>query len=131
MPSSNSIARLEQTEATVETLTQRIEELEQLVASLAMPKPEETPKKASAKTNKDGKERKKRGSSGYNLFTKDISETVREELIEASEHGKLGRGELLSEISRRWKALSDEERTIYNDRAAEAKKTDDIEEESE
>ena len=120
-------------------LKARVAELEQLVSKMAVAigtdnpvKMEEDatlaplltkggkPKKPKG-LNKDGSERKKRGATGYNLFTKEVSADARANLLHDSDgtDGKLGRGAVQSEVAKRWKALTDEERAFFNDRAKE------------
>ena len=113
-------------------LTSRIEELEKIVGQMSLtgdyflpvieineePVLGKVKKLSKSRSiNKDGSERKKRGASGFNLFMKDASESARENLLEAAEDGRMKRGELVAEVSRMWKDLSDDERNIYNERA--------------
>ena len=113
-------------------LISRIEELEKIVSQMSLTGDYFVPvieineepvlgkvKKLSKSrsTNKDGSDRKKRGASGFNLFMRDASEDAREVLLEAAEDGKMKRGELVAEVSRMWKELTDDERNTYNERA--------------
>lgn len=122
-------------ELQLKILLARVDELEKLVSNMSVAigtdipvKMEEDAPLAKADkqkkpkgVNKDGSERKKRGATGYNLFTKEVSADARANLLQASDgvDGKLGRGAVQSEVAKRWKALSNEERAVFNDRAKE------------
>ena len=63
------------------------------------------------KEKKEDKPKKKRGMTGYLLFSKENRATVKEEL------GDVKPTEVVTEVAKRWKALSDEEREEWNTRA--------------
>ena len=105
---------------TLEIVANRIAELEkQMTAVLAkLEEKEEKPKKVkkekSPKKEKvDGEPKKKRGLTGYLLFSKEKRSEVKEELGEAKPT------EVVTEVAKRWKALTEEERVSWNERAKE------------
>lgn len=63
---------------------------------------------------------KKRGKSGYNLYYDDAKVRVESNLKSLNGGTKLARGELVSEISKRWKQLPESTREMWNLRAADA-----------
>jgi hypothetical protein len=87
-------------------------------------KPKE-PKEPKAKKDKKPKKEKdpnkpKRAATGYLLFSADIRAEIREELTEAlDEDEKLKPQAVVQAIAVRWKALDEEEKTEWNDRAKE------------
>ena len=113
---------------TLEILVNRIAELEKQMAvvlakleekSEAKPKKEKkekSPKKE--KPEKEDKPKKKRGMTGYLLFSKENRATVKEEL------GDVKPTEVVTEVAKRWKALSDEEREEWNTRAKEGQEVE-------
>ena len=84
----------------------------------------EVPKKAGTKakepktTKKDGTLRKKPALSGYLLFSNENRSQAKEDLLKEKE--KMGRGELMKKLGEMWKALNEEERQDYNNKAKEA-----------
>ena len=105
---------------TLEIVANRIAELEkQMTAVMAkLDEKEEKPKKVkkekSPKKEKvDGEPKKKRGLTGYLLFSKEKRSEVKAELGEAKPT------EVVTEVAKRWKALTDEERVAWNERAKE------------
>jgi hypothetical protein len=84
----------------------------------------EKPKKGK-KEKKEDKPKKKR-VSGYILFQKamrdDVVHTLKEALEEAD--AKVKQSDVMSELGKMWKALDDEEREEWNDKAAEQKASD-------
>ena len=103
---------------TLEIVAGRIAELEkQMTAVLAKleDKPEAKPKKErkekSPKKEKEEKPKKKRGLTGYLLFSKENRVAVKEEL------GEVKPTEVVTEVAKRWKALTEEERGEWNERA--------------
>ena len=83
------------------------------------------PEKPSKKKEKDDKPKKKR-VSGYILFQKAMRDEAKQSLEEAAEEDepKIKQSAVLSELGRMWKALSDEEREEWNEKAAEQKASD-------
>ena len=104
---------------TLEIVANRIAELEkQMTAVLAKleekAEKEEKPKKEKA----DGEPKKKRGLTGYLLFAKEKRPEVKEELGEAKPT------EVVTEVAKRWKALTEEERATWNERAKEGEEVE-------
>ena len=60
---------------------------------------------------------KKRGRSGYNLYCADAKARIETELKSKKGVTKLARGELVSEMSKRWKQLPESTREMWNQRA--------------
>ena len=82
------------------------------------PKLDKADKAEKSKAKKEDKPKVKRGPTGYLLYAADVRPSVKEELAEALEEGeKLKPQATVTEIARRWKALSDEERGEWNERA--------------
>jgi hypothetical protein len=89
----------------------------------------EKPKKGKKeKKEKDDKPKKKR-VSGYILFQKAMREDVVQTLKDALEEAdaKVKQSDVMSELGKMWKALDDEEREEWNDKAAEQKASSDEE----
>ena len=113
---------------TLEIVANRIAELEkQMTAVLAKleekVEKEEKPKKAKKekspkKEKADGEPKKKRGLTGYLLFAKEKRPEVKEELGEAKPT------EVVTEVAKRWKALTEEERATWNERAKEGEEVE-------
>lgn len=61
---------------------------------------------------------KKRGRSGYNHWCQDVKCRVADELKQSKGCSKLARGELVSELSKRWKLLPEGTREMWNARAS-------------
>ena len=69
----------------------------------------------ATRTKKAKKTKKKTGRvSGYNVFTKDMYQEVKQSL---EEQGKKEKGGVLKEIGKRWKALDDDAKQAYKDKA--------------
>ncbi len=110
---------------TLEIVANRIAELEkQMTAVLAKleekaekeEKPKKVKKEKSPKKEKaDGEPKKKRGLTGYLLFSKEKRSEVKAEL------GEVKPTEVVTEVAKRWKALTEEERATWNERAKEDK----------
>tara|TARA_B100001094_G_scaffold101266_1_gene97415 strand:- start:28 stop:405 length:378 start_codon:yes stop_codon:yes gene_type:complete len=69
--------------------------------------------KKEKKAEKEEKPKKKRGMTGYLLFSKENRADVKEEM------GDVKPTEVVTEVAKRWKALTDEERGSWNERAKE------------
>ena len=86
-------------------------------------KKEKKPKEKKEKKEKKPKEKKKstskRGISGYNLHNKIERPSVKDELEKlAKESGeKFKSTAIMSALAARWKALSDDDKTVWNDKA--------------
>ena len=61
---------------------------------------------------------KMRGRTGYNHWCEDVKCRVADELKQSKGCSKLGRGELVSELSKRWKLLPEGTRDMWNARAS-------------
>ena len=85
------------------------------------PSPKSSPEAKKAKTvTKDGSPKAKRAKTGYLLFADKIRPTVKAELEAQLEEGaKLKPQATVTEIAKRWKALTDEERADWNAQAKE------------
>jgi hypothetical protein len=81
----------------------------------------ETKAKAKAKPKvepKEDAEPKKKGTTGYLMFAKNERPTIKAEMTEALDEGvKLKPQDVVTEIANRWKALTDDERKVWNDQA--------------
>ena len=78
-------------------------------ARKALGKTEKQMDKLLKKLEKAGKSPKKRGPSAYNVFCKSERAVVKQENPEMSAK------DIMSELGKRWKALSDEEKAVYNE----------------
>ena len=113
---------------TLEIVANRIAELEKQMSAVMAKLEEATtekPKKANKekspkkeKPEKEEKPKKKRGMTGYLLFSKEKRPEVKEEL------GDVKPTEVVTEVAKRWKALTDEERATWNDRAKEGEEVE-------
>ena len=85
------------------------------------PSPKSSPVAKKAKTvAKDGSPKAKRTKTGYLLFADKIRSTVKAELeAELEEGAKLKPQATVTEIAKRWKALTDDERADWNAQAKE------------
>ena len=112
---------------TLEIVANRIAELEKQMAAVLVKidldekpkkkeKKEKSPKKE--KVEKEKKPKKKRGMTGYLLFSKENRAAVKEEL------GEVKPTEVVTEVAKRWKALTDEEREEWNTRAKEGQEVE-------
>ena len=113
---------------TLEIVVNRIAELEKQMSAVmakleekteAKPKKEKkekSPKKEKAE--KEDKPKKKRGMTGYLLFSKENRAAVKEEL------GDVKPTEVVTEVAKRWKALRDDEREEWNTRAKEGQEVE-------
>lgn len=79
-------------------------------------------KKADKKEKKEKKAvdpNKPKKTSGYLLYSADVREQVKAKLIEDGGEGKPK--EVVQAIAAKWKALTDEEKAVWNDKAKAAK----------
>jgi hypothetical protein len=79
-------------------------------------------KKADKKEKKEKKAvdpNKPKKTSGYLLYSADVREQVKAKLIEDGGEGKPK--EVVQAIAAKWKALTDEEKALWNDKAKAAK----------
>lgn len=108
-------------------IAQRVEVLEKQIALLlkadAPVEPVPEPKEKQGKKSKAGKKEvssddekpKKKRTSGYLLYSSETREAVKTKL--SANDAKFKNQDIMTELGAMWKALSDEERTEWNDRA--------------
>lgn len=106
-------------------LESRIAQLEQLVATLqtkadglvpSQPETSTKPKKEKTTVNKDGTPKKPKAKTGYLVFSSEKREEIKAMLEE--EQGEAPKPkEVISKLGAVWKALSDEDKATYNDKA--------------
>ena len=110
---ANRIAELEkQMTAVLAKLDEKTDETATEKKKEKKEKKEKSPKKE--KVEKEDKPKKKRGMTGYLLFSKENRAAVKEEL------GDVKPTEVVTEVAKRWKALTDEEREEWNNTAKDA-----------
>jgi hypothetical protein len=108
-------------------INQRVELLEKQVALLmkadvpveAVPDAKEKPAKKAKVAKKEviaeEEKPKKKRTSGYLLYSADTREVVKTKLT--TDGAKLKNQDIMTELGAMWKALSEEERTKWNDKA--------------
>ena len=108
-------------------IVQRVELLEKQVALLmkadvpveAVPDAKEKPAKKAKVVKKEviaeEEKPKKKRTSGYLLYSADTREAVKTKLT--TDGAKLKNQDIMTELGAMWKALSEEERTKWNDKA--------------
>lgn len=97
-----------------EQVKQLISQLETKTKTTKEPKGEK--KEKEPKKNKDGSPKKKRGTTGYLLFAKETRPLAKND-ITTDENPSPKPTEVVTEIAKRWKALEDEEREEWNEKA--------------
>jgi|UniRef100_A0A6C0CDQ1 hypothetical protein len=109
------------------TINQRVELLEKQVALLlkagvpveAVPDAKEKPAKKAKVAKKEviaeEEKPKKKRTSGYLLYSADTREAVKTKLT--TDGAKLKNQDIMTELGAMWKALSEEDRTKWNDKA--------------
>ena len=102
------------------SLDNRVAELEKQLA-MVLSKLDETSTETPTKVKKDKApkeevEKKKRGMTGYLLYAKENRVVVKEEMV-ASGNSTPKPTEVITEVAKRWKALPNEERDTWNERA--------------
>ena len=107
------------------SIESRVAELEEQVKQLmtqletktkATKEPKGEKKEKEPKKNKDGSPKKKRGTTGYLLFAKETRPLAKDD-ITTDENPSPKPTEVVTEIAKRWKALDDEEREEWNEKA--------------
>lgn len=93
----------------IETLTKRLDALEQQIALLS-----NTETKTSLKTPKADKPKKK--PSGYNLFCKEMRNTAKTALQNDST-GEFKPTDIMKRLGSMWKDLTDDQRLEWNSKA--------------
>jgi hypothetical protein len=108
-------------------ITQRVELLEKQVALLlkadvpvevvsdAKEKPAKKAKVVKKEVIAEEEKPKKKRTSGYLLYSADTREAVKTKLT--TDDAKLKNQDIMTELGAMWKALSEEERTKWNDKA--------------
>ena len=112
--------------STVEQLIVRIEVLEKQMESvmlkLDVEKEEKKPKKEKAekkeKKEKKDEPKKKRGVSGYLVFAKEMRATAKDSLVENGNETPKPT-EVLTEVAKMWRELSEDEKSVWNEKAKE------------
>ena len=97
-----------------EQVKQLISQMESKTKATKEPKGEK--KEKDPKKNKDGSPKKKRGTTGYLLFAKETRPLAKND-ITTDENPSPKPTEVVTEIAKRWKALEDEEREEWNEKA--------------
>lgn len=111
--------------STVELLTQRVELLEKQLALLNNSNTQEDTSKKPKKVKKtkdessDDEKPKKKRISGYILFSNATRDEVRDSLTKDDEKPK--NTDIMKELARMWKELSDEDKETWNAKAKELK----------
>ena len=103
------------------SLNTRVTQLEEKLAMLMAPDSDDVPKpnpKAKAKP-KDEEQPKKKRTSGYILFSNATRDEVRDQLTKDDEKPK--NTDIMKELARLWKELSDEDKEPWNNKAKEIK----------
>ena len=101
-------------------LESRIVQLEQLVATLQTKadalEPPEKLKKEKSTVNKDGTPKKPKAKTGYLVFSSEKRDDIKKMLQE--ENGEPPKPkDVISKLGSTWKALSDDEKKVFNDKA--------------
>ena len=86
------------------------------------PKDQDKPKKTKKVKTDSDEPKKKRGHTGYLLFSSATRPEAKAALSEAEE--STNPKDVTRELGRRWKALSEEERQEWNDKAKQQKDSD-------
>ena len=111
---------------TLELVAQRVEVLEKQMAMLLADKttddkPKKKPKKEKKADSDDDKPKKKR-TSGYILYSNANRDEVKEALTVDGEKPK--NPDIMRELAKNWKALSEEEQELWKTKAKEFKDTE-------
>ena len=109
----------------LEIVAKRIAELEKQMSAVmakleeaTTEKPKKAKKEKSPKKEKEEKPKNKRRMTGYLLFAKEKRPEVKEEMGDAKPT------EVVTEVAKRWKALTDGERATWNERAKEGEEVE-------
>jgi len=105
------------------TIVQRLELLEKQVALLLnadvpvapVPDVKKKPKAVKKDVSSDEEKPKKKRTSGYLLYSADKRDAVKAKLT--ADGAKLKNQDIMTELGAMWKALSDEEKASWNDKA--------------
>jgi len=116
---------IEQLTMMIQTLTNRVNELEKQKDDVVQPLQE----KKDKKDKKDKKEKKEvdptkpKKTSGYLIYSSSVRAEVKEQLIADGGEGKPK--EVIQAIAAKWKALPDEEKAVWNEKAKAPQTSDD------
>ena len=115
---------------TLELIAERVAVLEKQMAAVmgdkaldvsdSKPKKEKNSKKPNNESSDEDKPKKKR-VSGYILFSKATRDEVKADMIEKDSDAKPKNTDIMCELAKQWKALSDEGRDEWNAKAKELK----------
>ena len=114
---------------TLEMAVERIVELERKMADVMKrldepdtksAKEPNAAKKSPKKEKPEGEPKKRRGMTGYLLFARENRSDVKAQL------GNVKPTEVITEVAKRWKALTDDERVSWNTRAKEEGEDEDV-----
>tara|TARA_R110002072_G_scaffold206706_1_gene364468 strand:- start:675 stop:1028 length:354 start_codon:yes stop_codon:yes gene_type:complete len=103
-------------------LESRVAQLEQLVATLQTKADSLTPadtskgKKEKSTVNKDGTPKKPKAKTGYLVFSCDKREDIKKMLQDETGEPPKPK-DVISKLGSVWKALSDDEKKVFNDKA--------------
>ena len=104
-------------------LESRISQLEQLVAtlqtktdSLTLNDTSPKAKKEKSTVNKDGTPKKPKAKTGYLVFSSEKREDIKKMLQDETGEPPKPK-DVISKLGEVWKALSDDEKKVYNDKA--------------
>tara|TARA_B100001094_G_C18017977_1_gene713607 strand:+ start:217 stop:573 length:357 start_codon:yes stop_codon:yes gene_type:complete len=107
-------------EMSIEKANERVKELEkqmsEVMRRLEMKAEKGKEKGKEKEKGKVDKDKKKRGMTGYLLFAKEKRPEVKEELVEGGNESPKPT-EVITEVAKRWKAMSEEEQGEWNERA--------------
>ena len=107
---------------TLEMANERVVELEKQMADvmkrlgMTMEAEKKPKKEKKEKVEKEEKPKKKRGMTGYLVYAKEKRPSVKEELI-ANGNENPKPTEVITEVAKRWKAMSEDEQREWNERA--------------
>ena len=76
----------------------------------------ESKKSKKSKEEKPKADKKKRGTTGYLVYASEMRSTVKEELVKGGNESPKPT-EVITEVAKRWKALSEEEQEVFNEKA--------------
>lgn len=119
----SSIYVTKQSNMSAKQLESRIAQLEQLVATLqtkadSLTSSETSPKtkKEKSTVNKDGTPKKPKAKTGYLVFSSEKRDDIKKMLEEETGESPKPK-DVISKLGAVWKALSDDEKKVFNDKA--------------
>ena len=109
---------------TMEMAIAKLEDLEKKMAALmtklgveeVAKEPKKSKKSKEDKEDKPKADKKKRGTTGYLVYASEMRSKVKDELVEGGNESPKPT-EVITEVAKRWKALSEEEQEVYNEKA--------------